>query len=78
MSSQHTKEQLKTALFEGDQKWKHLEVLHKYVKQDRQSVRNALADLMVDGTVQVNMDPRNGRPVFALRVRTSEEHSKKM
>lgn len=63
------KKEVETALSNGEKRWKHLEVIHENVPLDRHEVRNAIADLMDEGKVKVNLDPLNGLPVYALASR---------
>ena len=63
------KKEVETALSNGDKRWKHLEVIHQTVQKDRHEVRNAIADLMDEGKVKVNLDPTNGLPIYALASR---------
>ena len=65
------KEEVIGVLSNGDKTWKHLKVIHDGVKQDKQEVRDTIADLLDEGTVKVNMDPRNYKPIFALAKRVT-------
>lgn len=72
MESNKAREKVKLALSNGDKRWKHLDIVQEYVGQDRQLVRNALADLIDEGAVEANMDPRDHKPIFALKERLRE------
>lgn len=69
MKNEDIKREVIDVLSNGEKRWKYLEVIHKNVNQDRQQVRNAIADLMDEGKVTANLDPTNNNPVYALSSR---------
>lgn len=69
MKKDDIKQEVIDVLSKGDKRWKYLEVIHKNINQDRQQVRNAIADLMDEGKVTANLDPINNNPVYALSSR---------
>ncbi len=66
MNQAELKTEVVAVLARGEKRWKHLEVIHTAVPQDRQDVRDAIADLMREGRVTANMDPTDGDAVYAL------------